>query len=224
MQYQNADSVTDQQLIDYILKVLPQDEEAIIAMYLHDNQSLRSRLSSWESVLFQLNDNIGEIKPPTAIWQHIEKRLSEMNQTPRTVRKPAMLRYLLPAFLTLCTLFGLSYYFAYQPTYKARIVTKDIPLWLIEGNTRSIKFTSLSDVSLDGKHSVAWLVKPNGTVQKLGVIPDWGKEVGRRIALPEVFSTQSGDKVVVVMVAADYRKKQIPQQRALRHETVLTER
>lgn len=224
MEYKNAESITDQQLVDYILRMLPKDEEAIMTMYLHDSPRLQERLSGWESVLFQLNDNTGEIKPPKAVWRHIEKRLFEMRTTSSSQlrRKPAMFRYIMPAFLSLCVLFGVSYYFAHQPTYTANVVADNQAMWQIEGNDKSIRFTSLADVSMDGQQCVAWLVKPDGRSEKLGTVPDTGDKAHRRIALPESLSTSVGDKVIIAMVSNNYHGKKIPADAQSMSEVLLT--
>lgn len=214
MTLKNSKPVTDEQLVDYLLKALPENEEAHIARCLEATPSLSARYHYWETILaqFSLDEKVGEVKPPQKVWQQINTRLFEVEQSVARTRQSVFWRYLLPAFLSLMLLFFGGYYFTHQPTYYAQIVTDKQTVWQIEGNPKSIRFISLTDIAVEGQHCVAWLLKPNGVSQKLGVIPDTGERVNRRIALPEHLATAPGDKIVIAMVESTYQGRQIPQQ------------
>lgn len=213
MTLENSQLVTDEQLVDYLLKALPQDEEARIAVALATDPVLSARYYQWETVFAQLNlgETVEAVQPPKVVWQQIESRLFDTQSTTRT-RQPILLRYLLPAFLSLVFLFFGGYYFSHQPTYHAQILADKQTIWQIDGNLDSIRFISHTDIAVDGQHCVAWLVKPNGVSQKLGVIPDTGGRTNRRIALPEHLATAAGDKIIVAMVKGLYQGKEIPEQ------------
>lgn len=196
--------ITDQQLVDYILKLLPEDEQQALTERLEIDVALHERLSAWESVLFELYADVEDKIPPKRVWEQIEHQLfaDEVGQKNHKT-SPRFWHYLTPALLTFCLLFVVTFYWQHRPAYQATVLADSTPttLWEIEGNNNSIQFTSISNMAMTNMECVAWLQHAQETPVRLGVIPDGGDKHSRRIELPKSLTVGAGDRIIIAMVA-----------------------
>ncbi len=111
--------------------------------------------------------------------------------------KPRLKDYLLPALVTFCALFALTFYLDHRPDYHASVSYDDKILWEIEGNSNSIVFTSITDTSSNNLDTAVWFKNNNNKLIKLGIIPDKGNKQSRRIELPQSLSVAIGSRLLI---------------------------
>lgn len=220
--------ISDQQLVDYLLRVLPDKDHQLLAEQIENDRELQSRVSVWESVLFQLNTDTQPINPPDSVWQNIEGKLfAQSSETANKADKKmgGLARYLIPAFFSLLAIVAVNFYFAHQPNYGADVMAKngtDV-IWEISGNDDNMTFVSMSDMSMDGMDCVAWIAKEGQQMIKLGAIPDHGKQAKKHIKLPEGVHIKKGDKIVIYMLKDNYTESAPPANKAAMSTAVLTD-
>lgn len=205
--------IDDKQIVDYILRVLPEDAHQRIEAQITSDPELQQRLAQWEQVLFRFNNETADVKPPKAVWHNIENKLfPEQLAAKSKEKKHGFGRYLIPAFFSLAVLFTGNYYFVHQPSYHAQVIaTKNAqPLWEIEGNKNHITFTSINNAAMPNMDCQAWIVQADGQPIRLGAIPDTGHDLTKRVQLPDSLSVSSGDKVIIVMTKKGYKEKLPP--------------
>lgn len=218
--------VRDEQLVDYILRHLPESEHESLSERLAHDAALQTRLAAWESVLFSLHDQTEPVTPSPAVWENIERKLFPETAVAadKQTSKRGFGRYLMPAFFSLCVLFAGSYFFAHQPTYGVSVLAANSqPAWEVTGNESHITFVSVTDVSMPNMDCMAWVDNGQGKLIKLGRIPDTGKGQKKRMLLPDSLPIQSGDKIVIIMVDKDYRGALPPASARMMNKVTLTE-
>ncbi len=194
--------ITDEQLVDYVLKLLPTQEHQQLQAYIEQDRELQQRLNVWQNAMFGFYADTIEKTPPKQVWQAIEYRLfNDKTDKQKAPQKSRFWHYLTPALLTFCMLFVVTFYWQHRPTYQADVIADTTPvmLWKIEGNNRSINFTSISNISVEQMDCVAWLQHRESTPVRLGVIPDTGDKRSRRIELPKSLVVTTGDHVIIAM-------------------------
>lgn len=140
----------------------------------------------------------------------------------QTAKKRGFFSYLLPAFFSLLLLFIGTFYWSHRPTYGAVVVAaNEQPLWQIKGNAGSIRFISVNAMTAPDMKCVAWLLQDGQKPLKLGVIPDAGGNIDRRIPLPESLQAQAGDKILIVMLNRKDNRQLPPSQPQKSNEVVL---
>lgn len=199
--------ISDQQLVEYIMQLLPAQQYAALTQQLTTDEQLQQRLTQWEHVLFQLNEQTEAVTPPPTVWENIEQRLFPENSFKKE-KKRSLGYYLIPALLSLVVLFIGHFYFSNQTAYQAQIVSVDSQktIWTITGDKKSITFTSLKNVAVDNMDCQAWVLKPNAAALRLGAIPDTGNHTMKRVVLPDNFSVEVGDRVIIVMTKKTTQK------------------
>ncbi len=208
-------TLSDQKLVDYLLKLLPEAEQQALAEEVEKDNKLQQRLAVWQNALFNFYDDIPEQTPPEHVWRAIEQKLFAdelVNQKTQTKPQKRIARfwyYLTPALLTLCLLFIVTFYWQHHPTYQATVIAETTPtmLWKIEGNKNSIAFTSTQNVSVENMDCVAWLQHGDSSPVVLGVIPDKGNKTSLRIELPKSLEASAGDRIIIAMVQRGSIKK-----------------
>ncbi len=196
--------ITDEQLVDYVLNLLPAQDYQYLQAQIEQNSGLQQRLNVWQNALFDFYADTVEKTPPQRVWQAIEQQLFIDKTDEKQPQKSRFWQYLAPALLTFCVLFTVTFYWQQRPTYQADVVAAITPitpatLWQIKGNDSSIVFTSISDVSVAQMDCVAWLQHGNSSPVRLGVIPDTGNKKARRIKLPKSLTATTGDRVIIAM-------------------------
>lgn len=205
-------TISDQQLVNYILRNLSQQQHAMLTEQIEHDETLQQRLTQWEHILFQLNEQTPPVEPPKAVWQRIEQRLFPDNVTAKKATKTrGIWAYLTPAFLVLALVFVGNFYLTQQPNYQAQIVAAKTQqaIWTVKGNHNSITFTSLKNIAMENMDCQAWIIKANsGKPQplRLGAIPDTGRQLTKQIALPDNWSVSAGDEIIIVMTKRGYDK------------------
>lgn len=215
--------ISDQQLVEYIMHLLPAQQYAALTQQLVTDEQLQQRLTQWEHLLFQLNEQTEAVTPPPAVWAGIEQRLFP-EKSQKKEKKRGLGYFLIPAFLSLAILFVGNFYFSHQAAYHAQMVSIDNQktIWAITGDTQSITFTSLQNVAVDNMDCQAWVLKPNAAALRLGAIPDTGNNAVKRVSLPEDFSVEAGDMVIVVMTKKNYAKALPPEGVPIMNSVILT--
>ncbi len=201
-------TLSDQKLVDYLLRLLPEAEQQALAKEIEKDDELQQRLAIWQNALFSFYDDIQEQTPPEYVWRAIEQKLFSdefINRETQIKPQKRLARfwyYLTPALLTLCLLFVVTFYWQHRPTYQAIVTAETAPtmLWKIEGNKNSIAFTSLRDMSVENMDCVAWLQHGDSSPVVLGVIPDKGNKTSLRIELPKSLAANAGDRIIIAMV------------------------
>ncbi len=193
--------ITDEQLVDYLLRLLPEQDYQHLQTRIEQDNELQQRLNIWQNALFDFYADTVKKTPPKRVWQAIEKQLFADASNKQQPHKSLFWRYLTPALLTFCVLFTVTFYWQQRPTYQADVVAATTPstLWEIEGNGSSIVFTSISDISVAQMDCVAWLQHRGSKPVRLGVIPDTGDKKSRRIKLPKSLAAATGDRVIIAM-------------------------
>ncbi len=193
--------ISDEQLVDYVLNLLPVQDYQHLQAQIEQNSELQQRLNVWQNALFDFYANTAEKTPPQRVWQAIEQQLFIDKTNEKQPQKSRFWYYLAPALLTFCVLFTVTFYWQQRPTYQADVVAEIAPatLWQIKGNDSSIIFISISDVSVAQMDCVAWLQHKGSKPVRLGVIPDTGNNKARRIKLPKSLAAATGDQVIIAM-------------------------
>lgn len=203
-------AITDEQLVDYLLKVLPDSEQQHLQQQIDGDTELQQRLNAWQNALFSFHADTVEKTPPKRVWQGIEQQLFDDNTSHATRRFWRWGKSIPSAAMAFCLLFGLVFWLqnlGYRPSpqsqYHASVSGLHFPitLWEVEGNRDSIVFTSIRDVSENGRECVAWLKQGDNAPVRLSAIPDTGNKMAYRIALPDNLTIKAGDRVIVAMVA-----------------------
>lgn len=214
----NNSTVSDQQLVDYVLKLLPEGQYQVLAQRIEQDNELQQRLIAWENALFTFHADTEEKTPSKQVWQRIEQQLfasdsvnAEM-QTEREQNKHrfwGFSKYLMPTLVAFCLIFGVMFWLQ-NPTYQVNPQSQyhasvdglhfPITVWEVEGDRDSIAFTSIWDVSEKGWECIAWLKQGDNAPIRLGAVPDTGDKTSYRIDLPENLTAGVGDRVIIAMV------------------------
>lgn len=206
-------TISDEQLVDYLLKVLPDSEQQRLQQQIDADSTLQQRLNTWQNALFSFHADTEERTPPKGVWQRIEQQLFADTATDDMQQSKSRFwsfGKLIPATaLAFCLLFGAIFWlqnWSYRPDpqshFHASVSGMSLlkTLWEIEGNSDSIAFTSISDVSKSGRECVAWLKQGDNAPIRLGVVPDTGDKTSYRIALPHNLVAKAGDHIIIAMV------------------------
>ncbi|MGY0399490.1 MAG: hypothetical protein ACWIPH_06060 [Ostreibacterium sp.] len=219
---QRVQSVSDQQLVDYILQLCTLEVYQQLTALIKGDDILRTRLLYWEAALFSLHTATAPVAPSPAVWEKIENSLFT-EQSSVSEKKRGFFSYLIPAFFSLCLLFVATFYFMHQPTYGANVIADNQQmLWEINGNEKNIDFVSINDVSMPNMKCVAWLIKSGTPPIMIGEIPDTGNNEDMRITLPQSLKTNLGDKIIIIMVGKNNNSKRMPANPKMFYEVTLT--
>lgn len=221
--------INDEQLIHYILHLLPAGDRHAIETALDTDTALQQRLLKWQQVFAQLDEKTTPVTPPERVWQSIASQLAfdtentlkpaaseaskTSNATNATNAAPAkpnkggrknggFWHYLVPAFATLVVAFMVSFYYHVQPDLRADIMSTDATevVWQVAANDSNITFVSVKDISVDGMDCVAWIQRKTGEKVRLGQVPDTGSNAKKRLPVPPSLALTAGDSVVIYMV------------------------
>lgn len=209
MKQTNTPPISDEQLVDYLLKVLSDSEQQRLQHRINADGKLQQRLNTWQNALFTFHAETEEKTPPKRVWQGIKQQLfADAPVAPK--RRFWRLGNVIPATaLAFCLLFGMMFWlqnWSYRPDaqsqFHASVNASHFPitLWEIEGKQDSIAITSIRNVSESGRDCIAWLQQGDNAPIRLGIVPDTGDKTTRRIALPENLSANVGDRIIIAMV------------------------
>lgn len=212
-QTNNHSHISDQQLVDYVLKLLPEAQHQALAQRIEQAPELQQRLMAWENALFTFHADTAEKTPPKQVWQRIEQQLFADNALANSEvtkrRFWGLGKYLTPSLVAFCMIFGVMFWLQ-NPTYQVNPQSQyhasvgglrfPITVWEVEGNSDSIAFISIWDVSEKDRECVAWLKQGDNAPIRLGAVPDTGDKTLRRINLPKNLTANVGDRVIIAMV------------------------
>lgn len=203
--------ISDEIIIDYILHHLSTKDRQDLSALIEADASLRTRVDTWQEMLFQLNKETTPVAPSSRVWQGVEQQLFEEKPHPAVSQKGQFWRYLVPAFFSLMLLFIGSFYFSHRPVYQTIVVSPgQQALWQVQGNEESIQFVSLVDVSLPNANCIAWIETGDKQIHKLGVIPDTGGQKTLRISLPASIQATVGSRIIIARVDKNYTESLPP--------------